>query len=82
MEEYALYIAKSILQIRKSQFDPKLSRGLRNAAKNHVIDTKMSDVEDTKADDREAGIEEKYEQNIDLLMADSYSHIVTITQMR
>ncbi len=82
MEKYALYAAKNILQIRKSQLDAKLDRDLRNAAKNHAMETEMFDGEDTNADDKEEDIEEEGEENIDLPMADSYSHAVAITRMR
>lgn len=40
------------------------------------------DGEDTNADDREEDIEEKEEENINLPMADAFSHAVAITRMR
>lgn len=81
MEKYILYVTKNIHQIRKSPLDTKLDKNLRNTLKNYAIDTKMFDDEDIKADNREADIEKKDKSNIDLFMADSYSHAVTITQM-
>lgn len=82
MEEYALYTAKNVLQIRKSLLDAKLDRDLRNAAKNHAMETEMFDGENTNSDNRKKDIEKEDKVNIDLPTANTYSHAVVITCMR
>lgn len=42
----------------------------------------MFDNKDTNPNDREEDIKEKDKDNIDLLMANTYSHIVAISRMR
>lgn len=82
MEEYALYAAKNIFQIKKSQLEAKLDKNLQNAAKNYAMKTKMIDSEDINPNNREKDIEEEDKDNIYVPTADTYSHAVAIMHMR
>ncbi len=82
MEEYTQYVAKNILQIRKSQLDAKLDRDLRNAARNHqVADAKIFNGNDNNDDVREKKGEKELEDNIDVSTADLYLHAIVIIHM-
>lgn len=81
MEEYVLYATKNILQIRKSQQDTKLDRDLQNVAKNYIIEINIFIDDENNTNDIKENIEKKDGENLDLPMADSYSHTVPIMRM-
>ena len=80
MEEYALYAAKNILSIRKSQQDAKLDRDLQNATKNKTIEPDVFNGNDSNDDNIEEDLEEGDGENLDLPTANSYSHAVAMTR--
>lgn len=82
MEEYTVYAANNIFQIRKNQLDIQLDKNLQNSAKNHTIKTEMFDDKDINVNNREKNIEEKDKKNKNLPIIDIYLHVVTITRMR
>lgn len=81
MEEYVLYAAKNILQIKKSQQNTKLDRDVQNAIKNHIIEIEIFDSNNTNANNLEEDNGEGDEENIDLPIIDLYSYVIVMTHI-
>lgn len=78
MEYYTLYAVRNIFQLKKSQVDVKLNRGLRNVAKKYVIEKNLLGNEDVNSKNKAEDLEVKDEKNIAMSTTDSYSYAVTI----
>lgn len=78
LEEYELYAAKNILQLRKSQVDAKLNRDLWNTAKEHVIEANLLEDEDVNSENEVENLDVEDKDNIDMSTTDSYSHVIII----
>lgn len=78
MEKYASYVAKNIIQLRKSQVNAKWDKDLRNTAKKHAMEANLLVDKDVNFENEVEDLKVKDEENIVMSITDSFLHAVII----
>ncbi|MCJ1348065.1 hypothetical protein MMC31_006296 [Peltigera leucophlebia] len=81
LDEYLIFYAESILQMRKSQIESKLDQDLRRAVKDQAIETEFleRDGSDDNESDGERDIDSEDTDDLGLPNTQSYMHAVELT---